>query len=329
MYTERYLAAAMRGIPDGQRPDVEAELRSSITDAVEDRVAAGEERAAAEKAVLEGLGNPTRLAAGITGRPLYLIGPDLFLEYRQLLILLISIVVPIVAVVQAAVQLGMDASYVDAVIRGIGGGLTVGVHIFFWVTIVFALMERFDSTRDARTELKQALGSWTVESLPELPARRITVGETAGEVVTAVLSIVGLFFLRDFAPVSDASGQPVPVLAPGLWTFWMPWIIAVLAILAGFAIVKFVVGRWTMPLAAAHAVLQAAFAIPVIFLALSGSLINPTFAEVIGWPPLADGNGPAMLAIAAGVLLVSGWEVVDGFRRARASSTAQPAGLEA
>jgi hypothetical protein len=320
MYTERYLAAAMRGVPDGQRPDVEAELRSSITDAVEDRVAAGEDRTAAEKAVLEGLGNPARLAAGISGRPLYLIGPDLFLEYRQLVLLLIGIAVPIVAVVQAAVQLGMDASYVDAVIRGIGGGITVGVHIFFWVTIVFAMMERFDSARDARDEVKQALGAWSVESLPELPERRITVGETAGELVTIVLSIVGLFFLRDFAPVTDAGGQPVPVLAPDVWTFWMPWIIATLAILAGFAIVKHLVGRWTVPLAVAHAIFQAAFAIPVVFLALSGSLINPAFAAEIGWPALAEGNGPVMLVLAASVLLVTGWEVVDGFRRARRSS---------
>ncbi|MBA3852357.1 MAG: hypothetical protein H0X59_08335 [Chloroflexi bacterium] len=38
--TERYLAAALRSIPDAQRADVDRELRSSIADAVEDRVAA-------------------------------------------------------------------------------------------------------------------------------------------------------------------------------------------------------------------------------------------------------------------------------------------------
>ncbi len=77
--TERYLAAALRGIPEAKRRDVEGELRSSITDAVDDRVAAGEDPAAAEKAVLEGLGNPARLAAEYAGQPLHLIGPELFL----------------------------------------------------------------------------------------------------------------------------------------------------------------------------------------------------------------------------------------------------------
>jgi hypothetical protein len=94
--TERYLAATLRGIPAKQRPDVDRELRSSIADAIEDRVANGEDRAAAETAVLEELGNPTRLAAGMTGRPVYLIGPELFLAYRYILFLLLGIVVPIV-----------------------------------------------------------------------------------------------------------------------------------------------------------------------------------------------------------------------------------------
>ena len=77
--TERYLGAALRGIPESQRTDVEGELRSSITDAVEDRVSAGEDRVAAERAVLEGLGNPARLAAEYAGQPLHLIGPELYL----------------------------------------------------------------------------------------------------------------------------------------------------------------------------------------------------------------------------------------------------------
>jgi len=75
--TERYLATALRGIPERQRADVDRELRSSIADAVEDRVVAGEDRVAAEKDVLEGLGNPARLAAEYDGRKLHLIGPEL------------------------------------------------------------------------------------------------------------------------------------------------------------------------------------------------------------------------------------------------------------
>lgn len=51
-------------------------------------------------------------------------------------------------------------------------------------------------------------------------------------------------------------------------------------------------------------------------------LINPAFADALGWPPLADGNGPVMLSIAAGTVLVTAWEIFDGFRRARRADTA-------
>jgi hypothetical protein len=107
------------------------------------------------------------------------------------------------------------------------------------------------------------------------------------------------------------------LLQPDVVSFWIPALLAVLAALVGFEIVKFWVGGWNTPLAVAHAALQIAFSGPVIVLALTGSIINSAFAQEIGWPPLADGNGPVMLAIAAVALLVTAWEVVDGFRRAR------------
>ena len=41
--TDRYLGAALGGVPSGKRSDVERELRSSIADAIDDRTAAGED----------------------------------------------------------------------------------------------------------------------------------------------------------------------------------------------------------------------------------------------------------------------------------------------
>lgn len=316
--TDRYLAAAMRGIPERQRPDVERELRSSIADAIDDRVARGEDPGRAETAVLEDLGNPARFASEITGRPLHLIGPDLFIEYRRLLAMLLAIVVPLAGIILAAVALAQGDGYGGALVDGIGGAINVGVHLAFWVTLTFALVERASSATWARTELKEAIGPWSVERLPELPsAGRVGVGETIGEVLTLAITVGGLLLLRQISFFADGDGGPVTLLQPDVWTFWMPALIAVLVVIIGFEIVKFFVGRWTLPLAIVYLVLEATFAIPVIVLALTGSLVNPAFAEEIGWPPLADGNGPVMLVLAASVLLITGWEVFDGFRRAR------------
>ena len=320
--TERYLAAALRGIPEAQRADVERELRSSIADAVEDRVSAGEDGVDAEKAVLEGLGDPFRLAASLAGRPLYLIGPALFVEYRQLLLMLLSIVVPIVAIVLAAVSLASGEDYAGAIVDGIGGAWSVGVHLAFWVTIAFVLVERVDAMREARDEITGALGHWSVDRLPALPASRVTAGDTVGEVVTTLISIGGIFFLNGATWFRDASGDVIPLFNPEVWGFWMPVLIALLACMAGLQIVIFLVGRWTMPLAISNAVFQIAFAVPVAALALTGSFLNPAFSDALGWPPLDDGNGPVMLAVAAVTALVSAWEIFDGFRRARRADTA-------
>lgn len=326
--TERYLAVVLRGIPEPKRKDVEGELRSSIDDAVEDRVAAGEDPTAAEKAVLEGLGNPARLAAEYAGRPLHLIGPELFLVYRHVLGRLAAIVLPIALVVLTAVQLLSGTGYVAALVEGIVGTLTIGVQLAFWVTVVFAFVERAEATRDARTEIVGAAGRWTVDMLPEPTADRVTATDTIGEVISTLITIGGLFFLRNLSTVKDAGGEVVPLFDPALTTFWFPVFIGVLASIAMLQVLVFVVGRWTIPLAIGFTILEVTFAVPVIVLALSGTLINPAFAAEIGWPPLAERDGPVMLVIAAATTLVTAWEIFDAFRRARRAPRAQPiAGL--
>lgn len=315
--TERYLAVALRGIPDRQRPDVERELRSSIDDAVEDRVSGGDQREGAEVAVLEGLGDPRRLAAGMRGRPLYLIGPDMFLQYRRLLLMLLTIVVPIVAVILAAVELGDSGNYVRAIGDGVGGALNVAVHICFWVTLTFALIERADAAREARTQIREDSGRWSVKSLPEVRTGRVSVGDTVGEVLTVLLTLGGLLVVRSWSGFTDENGVVVSTLTPDFANLWLPVVMAALVGMGLMHLTVFRMGRWTMPLASIHALLQVAFAGPLIALALTGSLISPAFAVHVGWPPLAQGNGPVMVWLAVGVLLVTAWEIVDAFRRAR------------
>lgn len=315
--TERYLDAALSGIPASKRADVEGELRSSIADAVEDRVAAGEDRSIAEKAVLEALGNPSRLASEYAGRPLHLIGPDLYLAWKQVLLRLVAVVVPIVLVIQIAAQLYAGTDYVGAIVAAVGTAIVVGTQLAFWVTLVFALIERTDAAREARDEIVGASGRWTVEMLPDPSAEGMGAGETVGEVLTTLITIGGLLFLRDMSFVTDSSGTPVPFFDPALTTFWFPVLIAVLVALGVLQVLVHVVGRWTIPLAIGNAALQLAFAVPIVVLALNGTLINPAFAAEIGWPALAENDGIVMLGVAVGVTLVSGWEIVDAFRRAR------------
>jgi hypothetical protein len=68
--TQRHVAAVACGVPEDQRSDVERDTAAAIADLTEARLAAGEEPDAAERAALLELGDPVRLAAAYSSRPL-------------------------------------------------------------------------------------------------------------------------------------------------------------------------------------------------------------------------------------------------------------------
>ena len=101
--TDRYVAATLRSLPERQRQDIEAELRTLIADAIDDRREAGTDADSAEREVLTELGAPARLAASYSDRSLYLIGPEFYLDYVRVLKLLLSTLVPLWFVIFALV----------------------------------------------------------------------------------------------------------------------------------------------------------------------------------------------------------------------------------
>ena len=79
--TERYLRAAITGLPASTQEDLRTELTALIMDATEARIDQGEEPSQAEWAVLTQLGDPALLAAEYADRPLHLIGPGYYLTW--------------------------------------------------------------------------------------------------------------------------------------------------------------------------------------------------------------------------------------------------------
>jgi hypothetical protein len=314
-WIERYLDAALQSIPKDKRADVERELRSSIEDGIEERLGAGEDRQVAERAVLEGLGDPSVLATGYTGKPNYLIGPELFPIFRHIIPRLMLIVAPIATIGMAALKIIAGSSYPDAIAAGISLGITSIINLGFWGTLFFVVLERADAARQTRAEITSAMGKWTVERLPEAAKTRVSASDTIGEVITVLITAGGLLLLRTFE-VASPSG-PIPVLHPSLVDLWVPFLAATLVVLAFVHAIVYAVGRWTMGLVALFAAVEIAWAAPIVWVALQGTLINPAFAAHIGWPGLAEGDMAPMLAIAVFSTLITAWEIFDVFRKAR------------
>ena len=316
--TDRYVFAALRSIPEAQRGDIERELRGSITDDVEARMEGGQPAAEAETEVLTELGDPARLAARYTGRPLYLIGPDLFLDWWRLLKTLLLIVVPLAFVGSVVVRMAIDPGEpAGAFGAAIGTAVNALVHLGFWVTLAFGIIQ-YNGTR--RKDL--GLGTWTPAMLPALPRKaQVSLGDTIASVVL-IAFFIGLLLWQRIGSLMYLDGEPVLVLQESLWSFWLPYVIALLVIEAGFAVVLYLAGRWTYAFAAVNTVLALLFMVPVLWLLDTDQVFDWTFLANVDWG--ADASSWIAGITAAAVLVIGLWDIGDGFLKAWKASRPVP-----
>ncbi|MGI9821702.1 permease prefix domain 1-containing protein [Agromyces sp. Marseille-Q5079] len=324
--TDRYVWAAVRTAPEHQRAELDRELRERIGDATDAHVDAGASPADAERAALLELGDPAALAAQYLDRPLQLIGPKYYLAWLRLLKLLLVIVIPF-AVLGVAIAQAVAGENVGGIVgASIGIAISVGVHVAFWTTLVFVILERTPAP-PGRRGVDMA---WTLDMLPALPEPG--KGSRLAELVTSVVFLVAfavVLVLQQFVGVPWVDDlQSVPLLAPELWSFWLPYFLVLIGaeILFAFAVYGW---GWNWWLAGANLVLNVAFTVPAMWLFLTGQLINPQVLDVMKWP--WGDAGPIIVAIIVIVVIgASIWDVVDGgvkaFRAQRTSRSATSAG---
>ncbi|MGC5019558.1 HAAS signaling domain-containing protein [Micromonospora sp. DT47] len=308
--TDRYLAATLRSVPAARRGEIATELRASIEDMIEGRSAGGQDTTSAEREVLTELGNPAQLAARYADRRLQLIGPTYYLAWERLLKLLLSFVPATVGVVVGLVEATAGDNAGGAIGAGIASALQVAVQISFWVTLVFAVLER--------TNTPLCLPEWSVDQLPEGPVdRQITLTDAAAAIAWLTLAIAYLPWQHFQSWVFDDEGRNLPILDPALWSIWLPFLLAVLVATVALEVAKYRAGRWTWPLVAVNALLDLAFAVPVAWLMLTDRLLNPDFVQRFEWLRQADHLDAVANLVVVGTTLVVLWDIVDSVVKAR------------
>ncbi|MFI2711598.1 permease prefix domain 1-containing protein [Micromonospora sp. NPDC018662] len=306
--TDRYVAATLRTVPAPRRAELAEELRASIADMIDDRTAGGQDHAAAEREVLTEMGRPEQLAARYSDRTLQLIGPRYYLLWWRLLRTLLTWIPAAVGVITGLVT----ATVGDEPGRAVGAAISVAfqtaVQVAFWVTLSFAILER--------TRAPLGLPEWTVDQLPEESRdRQISQPDSVASVVF-LLGTVAVLVGQHFQRWSTDDGSRLPVLDPALWSFWLPALIVVLLATVGLEVAKYRAGRWTWPLVAVNALLNLAFAGPVVWLLLTDRLLNPELIERFAW--LREGGADDVTRVAAVVtVVIAVWDVVDSMVKAR------------
>lgn len=301
---ERYIAATIKDLPPQLHAEVRLELEASIADAIEARVAQGEDRHSAQRAVLTELGDPAVLAADYTDRRLQLIGPRYYLSWWQLLKRLLAIVPAVVFVLAAFVQVLAGGDLGDILGEAIVATITAALHVCFWVTLVFAILERSDTDTGI---------DWNVDQLPE--PREADSGRPD---LIATLIFLGLMLVAlvwdQVSGLLRFDGQPVPILNPELWPWTMLGLVALIVLEIGFAIALYIQRRWNVTLAVLNTVLAVLVLTWVITLLARGTLFSAAFVDLwLGNNVTGDTLSTLAVIIGFGAGVVAVWDIIDGW----------------
>lgn len=224
---DRYVEKIGEHLPEKTRVDIQAEIRSLIEDALEDR-SHSEDRAPDEAMILEVLkeyGEPGKVAASYLP-PRYLIGPRLF----PLFSMVIKIALLIVLIV-GLVQLGVSISQSNIlptetgklVLQAFLNLLSSGVQIFGNIVIIFAAVEW------ALSKSKEETTGWDPQSLkheddPEL----VRAGDQIAGIIFTLIALVAINFLPQLGQLISLTIPPqTTIIIPDLTSAfyrWLPWI---------------------------------------------------------------------------------------------------------
>lgn len=316
--SERYIAATVKDLPAELHAEVRPELEASIGDAVEARISQGEGREAAERTVLTELGDPAILAAEYADRPLQLIGPRYYLMWWNLLKRLLAIIPAVVFAVVALVEMLTGGDLGSVLAESIVATISAILHVCFWVTLVFAIMDR--SGADSGI-------TWDVDQLPEPREEHAGRGDLIASLIFLGLMLVALVWdqVPGFFRVDD---QPVPILNPELWPWMMLGLVALIAVEAVFAIVLYVQRGWNVALALINTALAVLFLSWTVTLLFRGEFFSAEFADLWLEHNVADAalNTLAVM-VGFGVAVICVWDSIDGwlktFRNTRSVTAKQ------
>ncbi|APE34868.1 hypothetical protein BOX37_13940 [Nocardia mangyaensis] len=233
---DRYVYAVLIHIPRPSRGKVGAELRTRI---------AGEVPAHPVRAVLSHLGPPEDQARRFRGAPRQLIGPHLYDTYLRVLwpaMRTMAIVVGGVSLLTASLGGEAAPTVVEVLQDGLTSAFAGAVYTAFWVTVVFAVIERVAPG--------VVLHEWRPDDLAPVPhGREIPLGDAIGDLVFAItVLVVALCFFPALAPPFLA--EIAQGLDSGVLSRLLPAVVVVAVLWIAVACAQLIVRAWTLPVTA-------------------------------------------------------------------------------
>lgn len=282
----RYIAEVGKHLPRKNRADIEAEIRSTLEDMLEERKTA--QGAVEDNVILQLLkeyGTPREVAEAYSG-PRYLIGPRVFPIFELVTKIVVAV---LIAVALAGLGLSLAKSSltgpeflktVGTSALGLLGGL---ITAFGNIVLVFAILERVLPAKEFDEEEK-----WNPEELTREPdPDRVKFGEQIFEMFFLVLflivfnlypGIVGIGFFQgnDWVWIS-------PILTEAFFSY-LPWLNILVVFQLGFNLYLLRQGVWTVRTRLMNILLELGGIVLAIAMLRGPDLVSLTTSQLAGTP---------------------------------------------
>lgn len=312
---ETYIGEVTRRLPESNREDIALELRSTIGDMLPENPSEED-----VKSVLNELGSPVQMANGFRDWPMHLIGPQYFEHYVKLL----KIVMPIALTVTFI--LFMTANVIDytgtetigAVFFHLLGDAISGlwntfIQTLFWITLVFAVLER------TNLKVTESCSTWSADELlkmtPPPKKKRISKFELFSDLLFAAVWATLYYNAEHLLGIIRNGTLDVPFFNNDVLLSYWPLVSLALLTAVLLALYKILVGYWTQRLAIANAVHHVFATAVVVMMLLNERLIHDDFTKFLS---LSETLQNAILA-AVGLFFVisAAIDIGKGFWKAK------------
>jgi hypothetical protein len=326
---EIYIQEVIRRLPEKSREDIGLELKSTLEDMLPEDYTEED-----VKSVLEKLGNPTSLASGYRDQPMHLIGPRYFDVYVTLLKMILPIA-GVIALISMIAAYFFSYSGEEAVLNvmlllmgeGIWTLIEVGIQVFFWLTLIFAIIERVDKGKEMEP-LTTNYKKWTPDDLKNITyiPKKKSIPKTEvffSFLWTAIWATV-YFYADHLTGIYENNGEGLEFVTPALnqevlLSYW-PIILVVIGFEIALALYKLIKGQWTQKMAifnTAHELIATVLFIVILinsnlfhqeFIAYMADLFTTTAEQLKTW---IVGGSIFIFVVFAAI------NVFDGFRKPR------------
>jgi hypothetical protein len=223
---DRYIAEVGKHLPRKNRADIEAEIRSTLEDMLDERKQGeGPADEATVMALLKEYGSPREVAGKYKTHP-YLIGPRLFPLFERVVKIIFAIVIG-ASVLGLGVNIsetGLSGPEFVSVLGEWFGGLFSGLMAAFGnLVLVFAIIER----TQAAAEFEKEFSDWDPKELQQEPdPDKIDLPDN---IATIIFTVLGLLLLNLYPNLlvagffTNDTWVSFPILTETFFRF-LPWI---------------------------------------------------------------------------------------------------------